>query len=830
MRGCVLMALAALISSVALWGGENPRELRLASGGKSLLPISVDKNAAKETLAAAKTLADYIQKISGAKPEIILNDSTNAPERAIWVGLQPKLKKVMPNLKLDFQYPEEILLANDGENVVIVGRDRVAGDKQLEFGTVNAVYAFIEKKLGVRWLWPGELGEDVIKNETIALPPFEYRFHPVFRQRHFWPRQPRDWHLKQRLYLYSLPRLGGHSFTDWWDKYHETHPDYFALLPNGKRAPVRDKSTVKLCVSNPDVWNQWLDDTVKELRDDPTLMVVPAMPNDGPGHCVCERCRSWDHPDAPKKSLTERHVKFWNELAKGLRARVPDRDAYVGALAYAAYLAPPIDESLEKNIAIAYVGHFPLTSEENRKETKKAWKEWADKTTLMIYRPNLWYWAGGVWGFPEVAMKKTIEDFRFLADNKCVGMTIDSMRGVWSTQGPQYYLMAQLAYDPYQDGEAVMKDYYQRGFGPAAEDIQHYWTMMEDARDAIVSQPDFKLGSANRYKLPDIFARVYSEAFLNRADEILKRAEAKVADSDLYRRRVAFVRTGFDFTRLLIRCIPVMTKIRDGEDPRERKAAIERAKEIWGKIERLADEAAPFALPFKNICQFIQGTGYQGRMGDYFGPPSEDLINKGKERKYTLLPAKWTLAFSDDFKRSELGSNWKVLSGNWTVDNDCLITRGEGTIMVAKKFPGLQKVTFNATVTPNPGVSDISPFIQSDDKGLYGGYLLQFGGNYNSMSCVKRMGNYVKTSRDVIEPGKTHAVIAEYDGVNVRLIVDGKTVVQYPEPRPLVGEGHERVGLYVYEGTVKISDFKVYVSEAIEKKEFANGGEGEGFE
>ena len=53
-------------------------------------------------------------------------------------------------------------------------------------------------------------------------------------------------------------------------------------------------------------------------------------------------------------------------------------------------------------------------------------------------------------------MTKTIEDFRFLADNKCAGIEVDVLRGHWATQGPEYYLMAQLTYDPYQDGVAAL--------------------------------------------------------------------------------------------------------------------------------------------------------------------------------------------------------------------------------------------------------------------------------------------------------------------------------------------------------------------------------------
>ena len=39
------------------------------------------------------------------------------------------------------------------------GRPPRTVDLQVEYGTVKAVYTFLQERLGVRWLWPGELGD-----------------------------------------------------------------------------------------------------------------------------------------------------------------------------------------------------------------------------------------------------------------------------------------------------------------------------------------------------------------------------------------------------------------------------------------------------------------------------------------------------------------------------------------------------------------------------------------------------------------------------------------------------------------------------------------------
>ncbi|MGQ9506223.1 MAG: DUF4838 domain-containing protein, partial [Thermogutta sp.] len=172
--------------------------------------------------------------------------------------------------------------------------------------------------------------------------------------------------------------------------------------------------------------------------------------------CVCKNCRASDPPDgAPWRyyyktgsidyvAMTDRYVTFWNHLAAKLRERYSDSDVLVGVSAYGPSMPPPVAARLAENTVLRYVGHFPFTTEASRAEQKAQWVEWAKTARHMFYRSNLWYWGGGLWGWPEVAMTKTAEDFRFLAENRCMGLAVDTAWEHWATQGPQYYLMAQL--------------------------------------------------------------------------------------------------------------------------------------------------------------------------------------------------------------------------------------------------------------------------------------------------------------------------------------------------------------------------------------------------
>jgi len=774
------LGLAAIVCAMAcVLGTAEAADLVLVEKGVSEAPIIVFKGAPPFTRRAADELAEYIEKISGAKPKVIEGEPKPIPPHAIWVGYQPVLEKLFPTLDFDFKHPEEILIAANENHLVIAGRDRWDPDhlvvkgrnftiegKQQEYGTANAVYTFLEDYLDVRWLWPGEIGEDILKRATIAFPPFVYRFHPPFRQRVTLFRlsalgdgrgMSHDWTRFQRLQLDSLQTPGGHPHAKWWEKYHEAHPDYFAMQPDGKRSGYPAPMKAKLCLSNPAVWKQWLDNAEEALRADPTLQVIAASENDShsSGICFCPNCLAWDSMDGQRwaygwaggrrehVAMTDRYMRYWNHLARGLRERFPGREVFVKGSAYGPSMPPPVHVVPEKNVIIGYVGHFPTTTEKARAEQKQEWKQWAAKAPAMVYRPNLWFWDGGIYGLPDVAMTKTIEDFRFLAENRCIGIFVDTTLEDWARMGPDYYLMGQLGWDPLQDGRAVLEDYYRRGFGPAAEDVKAYWSAMEEATNAVLSSPNHRTGSANRFRLPPIFAQAYGGGLLDRAGESLRKAAANVADGpEIYQKRVAFVRVGYEFARRLIENIPLMTRAREsnGADAE----AVRQVAANWAAMEKLCREAGPLALRYDAYHSRMLGR-YMGGVQDYYGPPS-DAFRKAAEQAgdapapppvpreparprtrrpsaapdttdFKLEPpeeAGWELIFEDDFAREELGPNWKVIEGNWSVQDGHL--RGSGTLVSARGFPGFQRLEFEAVTDVRP-VALLGAFVHSGAPG-----------------------------------------------------------------------------------------------------------------
>lgn len=588
-------------------------------------PIIVAPEAPPRTREAAATLAEYVAKISGAKPQIIPGVPPSVPDRAIWVGVQPAVRTLFADADLNFAHPEETLIIVGDRHVLIAGRDRwdpahteapgrlaKKTEVQQEYGTANAVYSFLQDQLGVRWLWPGE--DDVVPRPRITIAPCAIRYHPSIRARGGLlkflalgdTREGVDelWARYQRVQLDSLEIDGGHGFGDWWEKYGAEHPEYFAAAPDGsRRAAAFSPRNTKLCASNPAVWRQWLANVEQQIRENPLQRVFNVSPNDGytSGHCVCPNCLAWDHPGGEKVtwgfgggvtyegvSQSDRDVRFANTLARMLKQRFPDRDLFVQLNAYGLARNAPLGVVPDDNVIISSVANFHMRSPEARKLPMQQHAAWAKIARHIMWRPNLGSQAGLSWGMPDVAMTQAGEDFRFVADHHGLGLYFDLFWLHWATQGPHYYALAHLAWNPYADVRDLMDDYYRRGFGPAAGDVKAYWELLERTRMEFVAE------EPNRQRAFDL-PKKYTPELLARAQAHLDAAAAKLAAADeKYRRRLHFTQCGLDYTRLVVDTRSGMQKF---EASRAQDAeAKARVLANWQRAAEMKAEFPEFAI------------------------------------------------------------------------------------------------------------------------------------------------------------------------------------------------------------------------------------------
>lgn len=188
-------------------------------------------------------------------------------------------------------------------------------------------------------------------------------------------------------------------------------------------------------------------------------------------------------------------------------------------------------------------------------------------------------------------------------------------------------------------------------------------------------------------------------------------------------------------------------------------------------------------------------------------------------------PPGWKVAYTADFRDvAKLPAAWKVIEGDAKIaDGKLVLAAGElaeGQIVLTEpKFPGSVRLEVDACLEGEV-ISDLSPYLNGDDTGYRSGYLLQFGAAENTENRIRRVEEIVdaKANNNVFaKAAKKHHVVAENDGGKLRLIVDGTEILSYTDSEPLKGAGHDQIGFYTWNCTLKIEKITIYTKAAAAK-------------
>ncbi len=556
-----------------LYGSDG---VTLVKNGKSVSMIVIAENATPSAKKGAENLQVWLKKISGALVPI-KNENLISKKRIPGIILVGDTKRTRNLGVISDEFDrEEIIVRTFKDALVITGDDKLPDGRELD-GTIFAVDAFVEEILGVRVLWPGELGEIVPHSTTIEIKDVNIRQKPVLVDRRMvnlsnssvtHPKMDAlGWDRKQYKYFQEVAdnwlnfhRIGGsyngsfgHAFSDYWDRFHEDHPDWFALQPDGTRdnsQPEHAKyNSQRLCISNQELIEHVAEDCIEKLEKNPTLDAVSISPNDGGNQtfCLCPSCEAWDAPGGdtvymnskqgiiPHVSLTDRFVKFYSKVAEIVAEKYPDR--YIGAYAYHLYVDPPLKTKLHPNVVIGFVPAMRVYQNDvEREKMLDSWSRWSQSAQHLFLRPNFLM---ALQAIPAVYVHRLGEDMRFFADNKMLFARFDCNFHHWATNGLNYYVLAKLLWDPNEDVDNIVNDYCTVGFGHAAEEVHAYFNEIEKLTIAIAAER----------KRPDayVIALHYTDENIAKLNGLLDEADKAAGNDDMVKKRIAFLRLGLEY-------------------------------------------------------------------------------------------------------------------------------------------------------------------------------------------------------------------------------------------------------------------------------------------
>lgn len=639
-------------------------DFALVKDGAALAPLVLPSDATPRNLEAAQELADAIKNISGVEMEIIEATPANPPERAVWIGMQPGIEDLFPGVDLSLNEPEEIRIVTSKDHLLIAGRDvfnpehfTVPGlhepieGKQREYGTANAVYTFLQKMLDVRWLLPGPVGEDYVTSPDITIPTTDLRYHPQFRLRMglfaLWNYgtvrggETRDWARRQRLLLDSIDLYAhGHAFAHWWEEYAETRPELFALQPDGSRGTVpANPGNKKICQGEPAVWDLWIEEVGDILAENPMYNLFSVGENDNwsTGFCVDPRSEAWDPPfdevdelvtlrygggvTMERPPLSDRYVTFANKIARKAKDAFPDRELFIGQLAYGGTSRQaPVHARPDDNVLIIAVHNFLFRGEEEREMQMRHFDSWSKMVDKIIWRPNMGGSSGWHWGTPDVGFSRAAHDIKWVAERGAMGISIDMIWNHWGTQGPLYYMMAQLVWNPDLDPDEILEDFCQRSYGPAAESLLAYWRMMEAMRDRLEDE------SPTRWRMLDS-PQYYTEEFFDKAQGLLDQAVLELAGArGKYSKRLQYVQAGLDYTRFVIDTRAAMQRWEDSDGTDEEAKAYVLAN--WERSNQIREPYPELAIMWNRIFRTDRPVSELPRRRSYGLHPEHALTGR----------------------------------------------------------------------------------------------------------------------------------------------------------------------------------------------------------
>jgi hypothetical protein len=600
--------LASTAALAALVLGAAPREapVVLVENGQPKGTIIVDARASAGTLFAAQELQKYVEKISGARLSL-RNDARGAGPLIHVGGTDASLG------------PEGFRIRTAGGNLILAGKD--------DAGTRFAVYTFLEKHLGVRWLWPGELGEVVPRAPSIAMASLDETGRPDFKWRNrgpggaLWGAEtgPTEMRARERLLGVSAEHqaqvalwetrnrwggmkiYGGHALGEIFPpaQYARTHPEFYALV-NGRRAvpgPDYDfKHGGQVCTTNPGVVRATIEWVRKFFDDHPGYDGVHITMNDSGGFCECDRCRALDSGEmikrpgieaeemkkAPAKYgvITDRIFTFVNQVAAEVEPTHPGK--YVVSMAYSRYAAPPRRVRLRPSVIPQYClwssyRHANAAMQEEQHATAAAWARAASRAAIYEYYIN------GSWpGLHRLVVPQIAASIKTLR-----GQGIELFQAQsgddFAINGINYYVAARLLWDSSLDPQAILSDFYRSGFGKAAPAIRRYHQRLQEAwRAATAGGEDINCSSIEKTRLPELF----TPELLEQCARDLAEA-SRAADNQLIRRRVEFYRQGLRYTELTVAAVRAATR---GLPPPPQKQLIEEALQAWAKRDRFVEE------------------------------------------------------------------------------------------------------------------------------------------------------------------------------------------------------------------------------------------------
>jgi hypothetical protein len=177
-------------------------------------------------------------------------------------------------------------------------------------------------------------------------------------------------------------------------------------------------------------------------------------------------------------------------------------------------------------------------------------------------------------------------------------------------------------------------------------------------------------------------------------------------------------------------------------------------------------------------------------------------------------------AFEDRFERSTLGPDWNATGNGWRIENGVLTGSmvHNRPVWLRRKLPRDARIEFDAWSDSPAG--DLKCEVFGDGTSFARqasytatSYVVIFGGWGNQLNVIARMNEHGADRQVRAEPhveiGRHYHFKIERRGRELRWLLDGNGILDFNDPDPLAGPGHEHFAFNDWEALVHFDNLVI---------------------
>ncbi len=446
-------------------------------------------------------------------------------------------------------------------------------------GTLNAAIDFLERFADVRFFFPGEMGTLVPAGTGLLLPREiditeapDYTFRRVYSGRAKWWEEPivkgmNNYSIRQveqRLGEFSIPYTHGLAQVNMIERFAASHPEYFALKPDGQRYNnPAEQHPGQLCFNSGIVEEIFQDAKayfqgkpasergIKSWHNAAQENYYCIMPQDSFYWCSCEKCakiapsgHTYAYSKDPEacKHINNFLWQFTADIANRLT-----REGINGIITQMPYgvMKELPDVELPPNISVQ-VAVKGLGKRNLWEDDKAIIKQWHDKLGHPI---SVWTYPGkhmgkaAMKGIPSTMFHQMGTYFQYMRPYLC-GAFIEDETDFELFNHLDYYIYGKLSWNLDLSVDELLADYYRRMYGSAAPLMEAFFNDMEAlwCGKIIGNTVDTTAGPVT--KLPndfEVWQNIYSAEKRKEWSALFEKALQQTAAEPEAKKRVAFM-------------------------------------------------------------------------------------------------------------------------------------------------------------------------------------------------------------------------------------------------------------------------------------------------